>query len=101
MSDHSNMLIESPASSRATTPPTLDVSQPLRIIPIGALGEATKNDIAALLQTDGVTPTVGSKTVAMFGYFALHAMWSLIAWESLLALAEWIEVFDLGFLLVF
>ena len=33
-------------------------------------------------------PTVGSKTVAMFGYFALHAMWSLIAWESLLALAE-------------
>ena len=45
--------------------------------------------------------TVGSKTVAMFGYFALHAMWSLIAWESLLALAEWIEVFDLGFLLVF
>ena len=43
----------------------------------------------------------GLKTVAMFGYFALHAMWSLIAWESLLALAEWIEVFDLGFLLVF
>ena len=32
--------------------------------------------------------TVGSKTVAMFGYFALHAMWSLIAWESLSALAE-------------
>ena len=32
--------------------------------------------------------TVGSKTVAMFGYFALHAMWSLISWESLLALAE-------------
>ena len=45
--------------------------------------------------------TVGSKTVAIYGYFALHAMWSLIAWESLLALAEWIEVFDLGFLLVF
>ena len=45
--------------------------------------------------------TVGSKTVAMFGYFALHAMWSLIAWESLLALAEWIEVFNLGFLSVF
>ena len=47
------------------------------------------------------TGTVGSKTVAMFGYFALHAMWSLIVWESLSALAEWIEVFDLGFLLVF
>ena len=45
--------------------------------------------------------TVGSKIVTMFGYFALHAMWRLIAWESLLALAEWIEVFDLGFLLVF
>ena len=48
-----------------------------------------------------ILDTVGSKTVAMFGYFALHAMWSLIAWESLLALAEWIEVFDLGFLWVF
>ena len=41
------------------------------------------------------------KAIAMFGYFALHVMWSLIAWESLLALAERIEVFDLGFLLVF
>ena len=44
---------------------------------------------------------MGSKTVAMFGYFALHAMWSLIAWESLLALAEWNKVFDLSFLMVF
>ena len=56
MSDHSNMSIESPASSRAATPPTLDASQPLRVIPIGTLGEATENDVAKLLQTDGVTP---------------------------------------------
>ena len=63
MSDHSNMSIESPASSRATTPPTLDASQPLCIIPIGALGEATENDITALLQTDGVTP-MSPRTVA-------------------------------------
>ena len=28
-----------------------------------------------------LTHTVGSKIIAIFGYFALHAMWSLIAWE--------------------
>ena len=63
MSDHSNMSIESPASSRAATPPTLDTSRPLRVIPIGALGEATENDIADLLQTDGITP-ISPRTVA-------------------------------------
>ena len=63
MSDHSNMSIESPASSRAATPPTLDTNQPLCIIPIGALGEATENDVANLLQTDGVTP-MSPRTVA-------------------------------------
>ena len=30
---------------------------------------------------------VGSKTIAMFGYFALHVMWCLIAWKSRLELA--------------
>ena len=63
MSDHSNMSIESPASSRAATPLTLDANQPLRVIPIGALGEATKNDVAELLQTDGVAP-MSPQTVA-------------------------------------
>ena len=63
MSDHSNMSIESPASSRAATPPTLDASQPLHIIPIGALGEATENEVAELLQTDGVMP-MSPRTVA-------------------------------------
>ena len=56
MSDHSNMSIESPASSRAATPPTLDANQPLCIIPIGALGGVTENTISELLQTDGVMP---------------------------------------------
>ena len=56
MSDHSNMSIESPASSRAATPPTLNANQPLHIIPIGALREVTKNNIVSLLQTDGVMP---------------------------------------------
>ena len=56
MSDHLNMSIESPASSRAATPPTLDANEPLRVIPIGALGGVTENAIAELLQTDGVTP---------------------------------------------
>ena len=50
------MSIESPASSRATTPPTLNANQPLHVIPIGALGKVTKNTIAELLQTDGITP---------------------------------------------
>ena len=63
MSDHSNMSIESPASFRAATPPTLDASQPLHIIPIGALGDATENDIALLLQTEGVLP-MSSRMVA-------------------------------------
>ena len=63
MSDHSNMSIESPASSRAATPPTLDASQPLRVIPIGALGKTTKNNVAKLLQTDGVAP-MSPRTVA-------------------------------------
>ena len=63
MSDHLNMSIESPASSRAATPPTLDASQPLRVIPIGALDGATKNEVAELLQTDGVTP-MSPRTVA-------------------------------------
>ena len=44
--------------------------------------------VAEIERLKSVCHTVGSKTVAMFGYFALHAMWSLIAWESLLALAE-------------
>ena len=63
MSDHLNMLIESPASSRAPTPPTLDANQPLRIIPIGALGETNESEVAELLQTDGVTP-MSPRTVA-------------------------------------
>ena len=57
------MSIESPASSRAATSPTLDASQPLCVIPIGAFGEATENDVAELLQTDGVTP-MSPRTVA-------------------------------------
>ena len=63
MSEHSNMLVESPASSRAATPLTLDASQPLRVIPIGTLGEATKNDVTELLQTKGVMP-MSPQTVA-------------------------------------
>ena len=62
MSDHSNMSIESPASSRAMSP-IPDANQPLCVIPIGALGEATKNDITSLLQTDGVSP-MSPRTVA-------------------------------------
>ena len=63
MSDHSNMSVESPASSRAATPPILDASRPFRIIPVDALGKATKNDVNELLQLDGVTP-MSPRTVA-------------------------------------
>ena len=63
MSDHSNMSIESPASSRAATPPILDISQPLCVIPVETLGGATENKIASLLRTDGVTP-MSPRTVA-------------------------------------
>ena len=63
MSDHSNMSIESPALSRAATPLTFDANQPLHVIPIGALGKATENAVAELLQTDGVTP-MSPQTVA-------------------------------------
>ena len=57
------MSIESPASSRATTPPVPDANQPLHIIPINALGGATEGSIAELLQVDGVTP-MSPRTVA-------------------------------------
>ena len=63
MSDHSNMSIESPASSRAATPPTLNASQPLRILSIGIDEEDHQNEVAGLLQTDGVTP-MSPRTVA-------------------------------------
>ena len=63
MSDHSNMSIESPASSRATTPPILDASQPLRVIAVEALGETNEGKIAELLHTDGVMP-MSPRTVA-------------------------------------
>ena len=62
MSDHSNMSIESPASSRATTPPILDANRPLRVIPIEAL-EENEGEVTELLQTDGVTP-MSPQTVA-------------------------------------
>ena len=63
MSDHSNMSIESPASSRAGTPPILDASRPFRVIPIDALGKATENEVNELLQLDGVAP-MSPQTVA-------------------------------------
>ena len=50
------MLIKSPASSRAITPSIPNTNQPLRVIPIEALRGATKNEVASLLRTDGVTP---------------------------------------------
>ena len=58
----------------------------LKITRFRSLTGQLNSQISTLLSIFGFT--VGSKTVAMFGYFALHAMWSLIAWESLLALAE-------------
>ena len=63
MSDHSNMSIESPASSRAATPPIPDASRPLRVLPIGLPDEGHENEAAALLQTNGVTP-MSPRTVA-------------------------------------
>ena len=45
--------------------------------------------------------TVGSKTVAMFGCFALCVMWHFLLWESHLALAGSSKVLDHGFPMVF
>ena len=63
MSDHLNMSIESLASSRAETPPILDASQPLHVIPISTLGEAAQKNVTELLQTEEVTP-MSPRTVA-------------------------------------
>ena len=86
MSDHLNMSIKSPASSRAATPPILDANQPLCIIPVEALGGATKNEIASLLQTDGVTP-MSPRTVAntLANYNVLDADMLRVIMKGLIA----------------
>ena len=81
MSDHLNMLVKSLASSRGMLP-ALRKGQPLHIIPTGALREATKNEIASLLQTDGVSP-MSPRTVAntLANHGVLDAdMLQVIAW---------------------
>ena len=74
MSDHSNMSIESPASSRAPTPPNLDTNQPLHIISIDTPGGPTESAIAELLRTDRAEP-MSPRTVAntLANYNALNA----------------------------
>ena len=83
------MLIESPASSRATSP-ILNANQPLCVIPIGALRETTKNDIALLLQTDGVSP-MSPRTVAsiLANHSILNAnmLW-IIAWGLIATICD-------------